>query len=67
MRASPRTHHQSRRRTFRLHGTHDKSSQSIMKCDDNTHENLHDGVMLFNDTGALQGIGERMVKDQNAV
>ena len=31
-----------------------------MKCDDDTHENLHDGVMLFNDTDALQGNGERI-------
>ena len=56
--------HCSRRRTSPLHN---KSSQSTMKCDDGIHENLHDGVMSFNDTDALQGIGERMMKDQNAV
>ena len=38
-----------------------------MKCGDDTHENLHDGVMSFNDTDALQGIGERMMKDRHAV
>ena len=38
-----------------------------MKCDDDIHENLHDGVMSFDDTDALQGIGERMMKDRNAV
>ena len=53
--------------TFLLHGTHDKSVQSIMKCYDDTHENLHDSVMSFNDTDALQGIGERMRKVRNAV
>ena len=67
MRARPRKHHQSRRRTFPLHGTHDKSLQSIMLCEDDIHESLHDGVMSFNDTDALQGIGERMIKDRNAV
>ena len=46
IRARPPKHHQRRRRTFPLHGTHDKSSKSIMKCDD-FHENLHDGVMSF--------------------
>ena len=50
---------------FLLHGTHDKPLQSIMKCDDDMHENLHDGVMSFNDTDAPQGL--RMMKDQNLV
>ena len=38
-----------------------------MKCYDDIHKNLHDDVMSFNDADALQGIGERMMKDQNAV
>ena len=67
MRVHPRQHHHSRRRTLPLHGAHDKSLQSIMKCDDDIHENFHDGVMSFNDTDALQGIGERTMKDRNAV
>ena len=66
IRVLPRKHHESRRRTFPLHGTHDKSLQSIMKCDDETRKDLHDGVMMFNGTDALQGIGERMTKDRNA-
>ena len=67
MRALPRKHHQSRRRTFPLLGDHDKSLQNIMKCDDYIHKNLHDDVMSPNDADALQGIGERTTKDQNAV
>ena len=67
IRVPPRKHHHSRRRTFPLHGTHDKSLQSIMKCDDDIRKDLHDGVMLFHGTDALQGIGERMTKDRNAV
>ena len=63
----PRRHHHSRRRTFPLHGTHDKSLQSIMKCDDDIRKDLHDGVMLFHGTDALQRIGERMTKNRNAV
>ena len=54
-------------RTFPLHGNHDKSSQSITKCYDDIHNNLHDDVMSPNDADAVQGIGERMMKDQNAV
>ena len=38
-----------------------------MKCDGDIHDNLHDGVMSFNDTDALQGFGERMIKDRTAV
>ena len=38
-----------------------------MKCDDGTHKELHDSVMLFNGTDALKGISERMTKDQYAV
>ena len=49
-----------------MHGTHDKFLQSIMKCDDDIRKDLHDGVMLFNDTDALEGISERMTKDQHA-
>ena len=67
MRVHPRRHHHSRRRTPPLHGTHDKSLQSITKCDDGTCKDLHDSVMLFNGTDELQGIGERMMKDRNAV
>ena len=52
IRVLPRKHHQSRRRTFPLHGTHDKSLQSIMKCYDDIHENLHDDVMSFTDTAS---------------
>ena len=37
-----------------------------MKCDVDIREDLHDGVMMFNGTDALQWIGERMTKDQNA-
>ena len=44
-----------------------KSLQSIMECYDDIHKNLHDDVMSFNDADALQGIGERMTKDWNAV
>ena len=66
-RVPPRKLHQSRRRTFPLHGTHDKSLQSITKYDDDIRKDLHDGVMLFNGTDARQGTGERMTKDRNAV
>ena len=66
MRVHPRKHH-SRRRTLPLHGTHDKSLQSIMKCYDDSHQNLHDGGMSPNDADAPQGIGERMMKDRSAV
>ena len=67
MRVLPRKHHHSRRRTLPLRGTRDTSFQSVTKCDDGTCKNLHDSVMLFNGTDALQGIGERMMKDGNAV
>ena len=67
MRVHPRKHHHSRRRTLPLHGTHDKSLQSIMKCYDDIHQNLHDGVMSPNDADALRGTGERMMKVRNAV
>ena len=60
MRVHPRKHHHSWRRTLPLHGTHDKSLQSIMRCHDDIHKNLHDGLMLFDDTDALKGIIERM-------
>ena len=33
-----------------------------MKCNDDIHENVHEGVMSFNDTDALQGIGECMMR-----
>ena len=65
--SAPRKHHHCRRRTYPSHGTHDKSVQSIMKCDDDMRKDLHGSVMLFNGTDALQGIGERMTKDQDAV
>ena len=67
MRVHPRKHHHSRRRTLPLHGAHDKSFQSISKCDDDTCKDLHDSVMLFNGTDALQGIGESMMKNPNVV
>ena len=38
-----------------------------MKCYGDTLKNLHDDVMSHNDADALQGIGERMMKDQDAV
>ena len=57
----------SRRRKFLLHGTRDKSLQSIVKCYEDVHKNLHDGFMSPNDADALPGIGERMMKDRNAV
>ena len=38
-----------------------------MKRDDDTRKDLHDGVVLFVGTDALQGTGERMTKDRNAV
>ena len=66
IRVPPRIHHHCRRRTFPSHRTYDKSFQSIMKCDD-ICKDLHGSVMLFTGTDALQGIGERMTKDQNAV
>ena len=59
----PRKHHHCRRRTFPSHRTCDKSFQSIMKCDDD----ICTAVSCCNGTDALQGIGERMTKDQNAV
>ena len=67
MRVHPRKHLHSRRRTLPLHRTHEKSFQSITKCDDGICKDLHDSVMLFNGTDAPQGIGERMMKDWNAV
>ena len=54
-------------RLRKVTGKQDKSLQSVMKCYDDIHKNLHDDVMSFNDADALQGIGERMIKDQNAV
>ena len=50
-----------------MHGNHDSSLQSVMKCNDDIHKNLHDDVMSLNDADALQGLGERMMKDQSAV
>ena len=67
MRVHPRKHRHSRRRTLPLHGIHDTSLQSIMKCHDDTNKNLHDAFMSPNDADALRGIGERMMKDRNAV
>ena len=67
VRALPRKHHQSWRRTFALHRHHDKSLQSITKYYDDIHKNLQDDVMSFNDAVALPWIGERMMKDQNAL
>ena len=67
MRVHPRKQNRSRHRTLPLHGTHDKSSQSIMKCYDDIHKDLHDGFMSPNDADALQENGERMMKDRNAV
>ena len=38
-----------------------------MKCYDEIRKKSDDDVMSLNDADALQGIGERMMKDQNAV
>ena len=67
IRDHPRKQHQSRRRTFPLHGTRDKSLQNIMQCDDDICKDLLDNVMVVNGTDALQETSERMTKDQNAV
>ena len=67
IRDHPRKQHQSRRRTFPLHGTRDKSLQNIMKCDDDICKDLLDNVMVVNGTDALQETSERMTKEQNAV
>ena len=50
IRASLRKRHHSRRRTIPLHGTHDKSLQSIMKCYDETRRDLHVGAKGLRET-----------------